>query len=239
VARDRKRAKQRKERRGRLAPADGAEAGVSAAPGAASPPASEPEPAPFGPSPSGATEQMRASGPLAAGLPPAFAGGSGEMDAAIARGGTDSFDEQDAQPDGAPPDTGNGEVVDVETLGEDSREDSLDESEGNGTTRGPGESGTAVASAPAVKRAGEVADGRRRGRGAASARTEAHPARQSLLARTVAFLRASWAELQRMQWPDRRHTSQATAVVLGFVVVAGIYLGVADWLAQKIVNLVL
>ena len=42
------------------------------------------------------------------------------------------------------------------------------------------------------------------------------------LARFTAFLRASWAELQRVQWPDRRQVAQATAVVLGFVVVAGL-----------------
>jgi len=57
--------------------------------------------------------------------------------------------------------------------------------------------------------------------------------------RAVAFLRASWAELQRVQWPDRPEVSQATAVVLGFVVVAGVYLGVADWVAQKIINFIL
>lgn len=66
----------------------------------------------------------------------------------------------------------------------------------------------------------------------------AHP-RRSLGARAVAFLKASWAELQRVQWPDRREVSQATAVVLGFVAVAGIYLGVADYVAQKIVNFIL
>jgi preprotein translocase subunit SecE len=63
--------------------------------------------------------------------------------------------------------------------------------------------------------------------------------RRSLPARAVAFLRASWAELQRVQWPDRPQVSQATAVVLGFVAIAGLYLGVADWVAQKIVNLIL
>jgi preprotein translocase subunit SecE len=63
--------------------------------------------------------------------------------------------------------------------------------------------------------------------------------RGSLLVRTVEFLRASWAELQRVQWPDRRYVFQATAVVIGFVAVAGVYLGVADWVAQKIVNLLL
>lgn len=54
--------------------------------------------------------------------------------------------------------------------------------------------------------------------------------------RFVAFLRACWAELQRVQWPDRRQVGQATAVVLGFVVVAGLYLGLADVVANEIVN---
>ena len=63
--------------------------------------------------------------------------------------------------------------------------------------------------------------------------------RRSLPARATAFLRASWAELQRVQWPDRPQVSQATAVVLGFVAIAGVYLGAADWVAQKIVNFIL
>ncbi len=57
--------------------------------------------------------------------------------------------------------------------------------------------------------------------------------------RFAAFLRASWSELQRVQWPDRQQVGQATAVVLGFVVVAGLYLGVADafakWLVDRII----
>ena len=57
--------------------------------------------------------------------------------------------------------------------------------------------------------------------------------------RVLNFLRASWAELQRVQWPDRRQVAQATAVVLGFVAIAGVYLGVADWAAQKFVNFIL
>jgi preprotein translocase SecE subunit len=57
--------------------------------------------------------------------------------------------------------------------------------------------------------------------------------------RFINFLRASWAELQRVQWPDRRQVAQATGVVLGFVIIAGLYLGLADWVAQKIVNYVL
>ena len=68
------------------------------------------------------------------------------------------------------------------------------------------------------------------------------PARQAdrpVHSRARAFLRASWAELHRVQWPDRRQVTQATTVVLGFVAVAGIYLGAADWAAQKIVNFIL
>jgi preprotein translocase SecE subunit len=57
--------------------------------------------------------------------------------------------------------------------------------------------------------------------------------------RAMAFLRASWAELQRVQWPDRRQVAQATAVVIGFLVVAGAYLGVADKAAEEIVKFIL
>lgn len=57
--------------------------------------------------------------------------------------------------------------------------------------------------------------------------------------RVLNFLRASWAELQRVQWPDRRQVGQATAVVLGFVVLAGGYLGLADVVAQEIVDLII
>jgi preprotein translocase subunit SecE len=63
--------------------------------------------------------------------------------------------------------------------------------------------------------------------------------RQSAPARLIGFLQGSWRELQRVQWPDRRQVMQATGVVLGFVVVAGIFLGVSDLVASKLMNLVL
>ena len=63
--------------------------------------------------------------------------------------------------------------------------------------------------------------------------------RPSAAARLVGFLRGSWRELQRVQWPDRRQVMQATGVVIGFVIVAGIFLGVADLVASKLVNLIL
>ena len=61
----------------------------------------------------------------------------------------------------------------------------------------------------------------------------------NILERLVAFLQGSWRELQRVQWPDRRQVMQATGVVIGFVIVAAVFLGVADWVSQKLVTFVL
>ena len=63
--------------------------------------------------------------------------------------------------------------------------------------------------------------------------------RTSQAARLVGFLRGCWKELQRVHWPNRPQVMQATGVVLGFVIVAGIFLGVADLVASKLMNLVL
>lgn len=57
--------------------------------------------------------------------------------------------------------------------------------------------------------------------------------------RLATFLRGSWRELQRVQWPDRRQVGQATAVVVGFVLVAGAFLGLADYVAGKIVDFII
>jgi preprotein translocase subunit SecE len=55
-------------------------------------------------------------------------------------------------------------------------------------------------------------------------------------ARVVHFLRASWAELQRVQWPDRRALTQLTAIVLVFIVIMGTYLGVLDAIVSRIIK---
>jgi preprotein translocase subunit SecE len=55
----------------------------------------------------------------------------------------------------------------------------------------------------------------------------------------IAFAQGSWRELQRVQWPDQRQVMQATGVVIGFVIVAGAYLSLADWVANKIVHFIL
>ena len=63
--------------------------------------------------------------------------------------------------------------------------------------------------------------------------------RPSLASRLVTFLQGSWAELQRVQWPDRRQVVQATGVVIGFVIVAGVFLGVADTVASHLMDWIL
>jgi preprotein translocase subunit SecE len=63
--------------------------------------------------------------------------------------------------------------------------------------------------------------------------------RPNLFPRLAGFLQGSWRELQRVQWPDRRQVAQATGVVIGFVIVAGLFLGLSDLVAQKLVNYIL
>jgi preprotein translocase subunit SecE len=63
--------------------------------------------------------------------------------------------------------------------------------------------------------------------------------RGGVATRLVGFLQGSWRELQRVQWPDRRQVVQATGVVIGFVIVAGVYLGLADTVASKLMTFIL
>jgi preprotein translocase subunit SecE len=63
--------------------------------------------------------------------------------------------------------------------------------------------------------------------------------RPGLLARLTGFLQGSWRELQRVQWPDRRQVAQATSVVIGFVIVAGVFLGVCDLAFSHLVNYII
>jgi preprotein translocase subunit SecE len=79
------------------------------------------------------------------------------------------------------------------------------------------------------------------GGGAAALPSPAAPTerRPGLWARLTGFLQGSWHELQRVQWPDRRQTMQATAVVIGFVIVAGVFLGVADTLASHLMSYII
>ena len=57
--------------------------------------------------------------------------------------------------------------------------------------------------------------------------------------RLAAFLVAVWAELQRVQWPNRRQLTQLTGVVLLFVIIVGAYLGALDAIFSKLIQAIL
>jgi preprotein translocase subunit SecE len=182
VARDRKRAKQRRDRRA-----------AAAAGRAQAPPAQ----------------------PVRADVPGALDHASGdvdEFDAALVRGGAPRPEDVAAaapqlEPDAGPPPGAEDELQLQVSPG------------GDGIGGGSGGNGTGVDLAgPAEPTSGAPLRGGNR---------------------AVAFLRASWAELQRVQWPDRQQVFQATAVVLGFVAIAGAYLGLADYVAKEIVEFIL
>jgi preprotein translocase SecE subunit len=69
-------------------------------------------------------------------------------------------------------------------------------------------------------------------------RAEARPGRRKR-GRILTFLGHVIDELRRVQWPDRRHVGQGTAVVLGFVVVAGAYLGLMDAIWKPLIEAIL
>jgi preprotein translocase subunit SecE len=196
VARDRKRAKQRRERR---------------APGSRSP-------------------RSKPQQPIRSDVPGALDHASGEADefeAAIVRGA----DGVPVQPD-APGDADASSVDDVE----DDRVE-LDEQEIEREALAEGDIAADQLEEPADSTARTAPGGGGRRGGVSPEQASGAPIRGGN--RALSFLRASWAELQRVQWPDRRQVTQATAVVLGFVAIAGAYLGLADFVAKEIVEFIL
>ena len=207
MARDRKRAKQRRERRG------GAASGRAASgtpdenvkPTGSEPVVDAPNGAPAEPHVEPGTIER-------ADVPAALDHASAEVDefdAAIVRG---------AGGLPASPETLSEAEVEAEALGEgDLTADELQEPAGSSARRAPGGGGP--------------------GGGVSAEQASGAPIRKGN--RAIGFLRASWAELQRVQWPDRPQVFQATAVVLVFVAIAGAYLGLADFVAKEIVEAVL
>ena len=55
----------------------------------------------------------------------------------------------------------------------------------------------------------------------------------------IGFLLSCWAELKKVQWPDRETLVQATAVTVIFVAVAAAYLGALDALFNFLVKQIL
>jgi preprotein translocase subunit SecE len=188
VARDRKRAKQRRDRR------------AATAAGRA---------------------QAAPTQPVRADVPGALDHASGdvdEFDAALVRGGAGAPVTPQAEPDEVGLSTGDDEL----------QLPAIRPSGGDGGGVGDGGGGDG---------SGGNGDGSGLGPPAAGPPAPGAPLRGGN--RALAFLRASWAELQRVQWPDRQQVFQATAVVLGFVAIAGAYLGLADYVAKEIVEFIL
>ncbi len=70
-------------------------------------------------------------------------------------------------------------------------------------------------------------------------RRGAHPEAHKDRPRVVQFLVAVWAELQRVQWPDRQALTTLTGVVLGFVLIMGGYLGLLDAIFSEVIKAIL
>jgi preprotein translocase subunit SecE len=57
--------------------------------------------------------------------------------------------------------------------------------------------------------------------------------------RVVGFLIAVWAELNRVQWPNRQQLTSLTGITLLFVLLVGGYLGLLDAVFSKLVSAIL
>jgi preprotein translocase subunit SecE len=204
MARDRRRAKQRRDRQARAA--GGAQARRAEGPAAPAP----------------TTDPERTHEPAD---PPELASGEIDIaDAQLAVGRPELNDEPGTPvPPAAEMDAaGTAEVQDEADF--EALEDRVDDAEAafeEGAAAGNGH----------VEEGAEVARSRPRG---AARRGQAKES-----GRLATFLRGSWRELQRVQWPDRRQVGQATAVTIGFVIVAGAFLGLADFVAGKIVDFII
>ena len=134
-----------------------------------------------------------------------------------------------------------GRARDAEDLGgERVRDDDLERDFGEGADP-LGQAMPEVTEAHLAEAGADVPAPRRRSRDAAEEH-HAEPAprpRRGIFGRAADFLRASWAELRRVQWPDRRQVAQGTAVTIGFVVVAGAYLGLLDAIWNPIIQAIL
>jgi preprotein translocase subunit SecE len=222
VARDRKRAKQRRARGGGAAVRRPAEADADVAPngaqGAAADADADAESASAHPEAHGRVDRADLPGALE------HAGDVDEFDAALIRGAGGVPVTGDELSEGGVPlaETGT-ELSEAEVEAENENEAENELQEHGGGPSAPGGAGGG--------------HGGGHGGGGEVVPPSGAPLRGGN--RAVGFLRASWAELQRVQWPDRRQVTQATAVVLGFVAIAGLYLALADYVAKEIVEFIL
>ena len=104
----------------------------------------------------------------------------------------------------------------------------------------------AVAEAPAedkisrrARREEERERERRAKESAKRRQTSTQPAETRQRGRVIGFFISCWAELKRVQWPDRETLIQASAVTVIFIAVMAAYLGALDalfnWLVQRLI----
>ena len=89
---------------------------------------------------------------------------------------------------------------------------------------------------PVEEIAPETATGPRGVRGGDTAPAGEAP---SGFGKVILFFQNVRAELQRVQWPDRRQVTTLTGVVLGFVLIAGGYLGLLDAIFSRVIDEIL
>ena len=104
--------------------------------------------------------------------------------------------------------------------------------------------GAAVAEAPAEEkisrraRRREEKERERRRRESAKRREAPTEKPERQRGRVIGFFISCWAELKRVQWPDRETLVQASAITLVFIAIAAAYLGALDavfnFLVQRI-----
>ena len=101
----------------------------------------------------------------------------------------------------------------------------------------------AVAEAPAedkisrrARRQEERERERRANESAKRRQTSTQPAETRQRGRVIGFFISCWAELKRVQWPDRETLIQASTVTLVFIAVAAAYLGALDALFNFLVQ---
>ncbi|CAN5639026.1 hypothetical protein BH10ACT11_BH10ACT11_04300 [soil metagenome] len=92
------------------------------------------------------------------------------------------------------------------------------------------------------RRAAKRAERERRDRAKLSEqrrRPSDEPAERKKRGRVLGFFISCWAELKRVQWPDRETLVQASAVTLLFIAVVGAYLGALDAVFNQVVKAIL
>lgn len=73
----------------------------------------------------------------------------------------------------------------------------------------------------------------------AKARTGGEPPKETVISKSLQFLREVRVELKRVTWPSRQQAMGSTVVVMLVVMVVSLFLGAVDWSLSNIILMVL